>query len=74
MYHPNSPYGKIEATINSDRCFCGNSKIRNKPFCFGCVDDLKEQRFNVSRVYRSGENGLEGILDALNELGLRLKD
>lgn len=74
MYHYNSPYGKVEAVVNSNICFCRSSKMRNKPFCLNYLDDLKDRGFSTNSLYRTGENGLEAILDALNELKLKLKD
>jgi len=74
MNHSSSTYGKIEAAINSDSCFCGSFKKQGKIFCFDCLDELKDLNFSIFSIYKSGDNGLEAILDALNKLNLKLKD
>lgn len=72
MYHPNSDYGKLEKLLSGNECICGSSKIPFKPFCFGCVDELKDKDFPMSKLYQSGEKGLDNILEGIEELGFRL--
>lgn len=72
VYHPNSDYGKLTAIINSDKCICGNTKKTFKPFCYGCIKELEDEKgFNVKTLYRNGEGGLEAFMDGIEELGFK---
>lgn len=73
MYHPNSPYGKLNKILNNDECICGNTKQRFKPFCFDCFDELKDKDFPITQLYKEGEKGLEGMISAIEVLGFKLK-
>ena len=71
VYHPNSPYGKLQEIINSGKCICGNTKKNFKPFCFSCFEDLTDRGFQTSGLYRNGEGGLEKMMDAIEELSYK---
>jgi CDGSH-type Zn-finger protein len=78
MYHPNSPYGKLQTLIESKICLCGNNKQHGKPFCWehfrAMMDgDLDIEIKNIIRYNstRSREY-MDSVLEVIDYLGLKL--
>jgi hypothetical protein len=71
MYHPNSLYGRLQARLEGNYCFCDiNTKPANRPFCLDCYNKLYKLDFKLAEKlkYSSGESRLDIYEEAIKIL------